>query len=114
MRARGLPSHRLTSSNFSDAYWTIAQLLAHHSSNGCNLMPGDLVGTGTQSGPKPEQGGSLLELSAGGKQPIMLPSGETRTFLADGDTVIFRAYCAREGAARVGFGTCVATVLPAA
>lgn len=113
MRAAGQQPHRLSKSNFSDAYWTIAQLLAHHSSNGCNLMPGDLLGTGTQSGPKPEQGGSLLELSQGGKQPITLPSGETRTFLADGDTVIMRAYCAREGAARVGFGTCVATVLAA-
>lgn len=113
MRAAGQQPHRLSKSNFSDAYWTIAQLLAHHSSNGCNLMPGDLLGTGTQSGPKPEQGGSLLELSQGGKQPITLPSGETRTFLADGDTVILRAYCAREGAARVGFGTCVATVLAA-
>jgi fumarylacetoacetase len=114
MRAAGQQPHRLSKSNFGDdAYWTIAQLIAHHSSNGCNLMPGDLLGTGTQSGPRPEQGGSLLELSAGGKQPITLPGGETRTFLADGDTVIFRAYCAREGAARVGFGTCVATVAAA-
>ena len=113
MRAKGLEPHRLSSSNFCDAYWSIAQLLAHHSSNGCNLMPGDLLGTGTQSGPNPEQGGSLLELSQGGKKPIELPGGETRTFLADGDTVIFRAHCAREGAARVGFGACVATVLAA-
>jgi fumarylacetoacetase len=113
MRQKGMQPHRLSKSSFVDAYWTIAQLIAHHSSGGCNLMPGDLLGTGTQSGPKPEQGGSLLELSAGGKQPIELPGGETRTFLADGDTVILRAYCARDGARRIGLGTCVATVMPA-
>ena len=112
MRASGLPAHRLSQSNFRDAYWTVAQLLTHHSSNGCNLGPGDLLGTGTQSGPMPEQGGSLLELSGGGKQPIALPGGETRTFLADGDTVILRAHCAKPGARRIGFGECMGTVLP--
>ena len=113
MREHGLPPHRLSQSNFRDAYWTVPQLLAHHSCNGCNLGPGDLLGTGTQSGPSPGQGGSMLELSAGGKQPIALPNGETRSFLADGDTVILRAYCAREGARRIGFGECAGTVLPA-
>jgi fumarylacetoacetase len=113
MRRKGMQPHRLSKSSFVDAYWTIAQLLAHHSSGGCNLMPGDLLGTGTQSGPKPEQGGSLLELSQGGKTPIELPGGETRTFLADGDTVILRASCARDGARRIGLGTCVATVMAA-
>ena len=113
MRLAGAQPHRLSKSNFVDAYWTIAQLLAHHSSNGCNLMPGDLLGTGTQSGPKPEQGGSLLELAQGGKKPIELPGGETRTFLEDGDTVIMRAYCQRDGAKRIGFGTCVGQVGPA-
>ncbi|MFO1216820.1 MAG: fumarylacetoacetase [Burkholderiaceae bacterium] len=114
MRAAGLPPHRLSTSNFHDAYWTVAQLIAHHSSNGCNLMPGDLLGTGTLSGPRPEQGASLLELSHGGRQPITLPNGEKRVFLADGDSVILRGWCAREGAARVGFGSCVATVQAAA
>ncbi|HVQ06353.1 MAG TPA: fumarylacetoacetase [Burkholderiaceae bacterium] len=113
MREHGLPPHRLSQSNFRDAYWTVPQLLAHHSCNGCNLGPGDLLGTGTQSGPSPGQGGSMLELSAGGKQPIALPNGETRSFLADGDTVILRAFCAREGARRIGFGECAGTVLPA-
>jgi fumarylacetoacetase len=113
MRAKGLAPHRLSQSNFVDAYWTVAQLLAHHSSGGCNLGPADLFGSGTQSGPAPGQGGSLLELSSGGKQPIALPGGETRTFLADGDTVILRAHCARDGARRIGFGECAGTVLPA-
>jgi fumarylacetoacetase len=113
MSEKNLPPHRLSQSNFRDAYWTVAQLIAHHSSNGCNLGPGDLLGSGTQSGPEPGQGGSLLELSAGGKQPIALPGGETRTFLADGDTVILRASCERAGARRIGFGECAGTVLPA-
>jgi fumarylacetoacetase len=114
MRRAKLPPQRLSQSNFRDAYWTLAQLLTHHASNGCNLQVGDLLGTGTQSGPQPGQGGSLIELSVGGKQPIALPGGETRTFLEDGDTVILRAFCERPGAARIGFGTCAATVLPAA
>jgi fumarylacetoacetase len=113
MRVKGLPPHRLSQSNFADAYWTVAQLLAHHTCNGCNLGPADLLGTGTQSGPLPGQGGSMLELSLGGKQPIALPGGETRSFLADGDTVILRAHCERAGARRIGFGECAGTVLPA-
>jgi fumarylacetoacetase len=113
MRANGIAAQRLSQSNFGDAYWTVAQLLAHHSSNGCNLGSGDLLGSGTQSGPLPGQGGSMLELSLGGKQPIALPGGETRTFLADGDTVMLRAFCARDGARRIGFGECAGTVLPA-
>lgn len=113
MRSAGLPPHRLMRSNFRDAYWTIAQMVAHHSSNGCNLQPGDLLGSGTQSGPQADQGGSLLELTHGGKQPISLPGGETRTFLQDGDTVILRASAERAGARRIGFGPCAGTVLPA-
>jgi fumarylacetoacetase len=113
MREQGLPPHRLSQSNFREAYWSIAQLLAHHSSNGCNIGPGDLLGSGTQSGPAPEQGGSLLELSAGGKQPILLPNGETRTFLADGDSITLRAHCTKPGARRIGFGECTGTILPA-
>ncbi len=113
MRSAGTPAVRLMGSNFRDAYWTLAQLVAHHTSNGCNLQGGDLLGTGTQSGPDEGQGGSLLELSHGGKQALRLPDGETRTFLVDGDTVILRAHCEREGCARIGFGDCAGTVLAA-
>jgi fumarylacetoacetase len=113
MRARGLPPVELSRSNFRDAYWTVAQMLAHHSSGGCNLQTGDLLGTGTQSGPQPGQGGSLLELSMGGKQPVSLPGGETRSFLQDGDRLILRGHCERAGARRIGFGECSGTVLPA-
>jgi fumarylacetoacetase len=112
MRERAEPAVRLMQSNFRDAYWTLAQLVAHHASNGCNLRPGDLLGSGTQSGPQPGQGGSLLELTQGGKQPITLPNGEARTFLRDGDTVILRAFCERAGRRRIGFGDCAASVLP--
>ena len=113
MRDKGLPPHALSHSNFRDSYWSVAQLLAHHSSNGCNLQTGDLLGTGTQSGPQPGQGGSMLELSMGGKQALALPGGETRSFLQDGDCVILRAHCERAGARRIGFGECRGTVLPA-
>jgi fumarylacetoacetase len=104
---------RLMSSNFRDAYWSIAQLVAHHTVNGCNLQPGDLLGSGTISGPAPGQGGSLLELTAGGKQPLRLANGEVRAFLEDGDTVLLRAHCERPGFRRIGFGVCAGTVLPA-
>ena len=113
MRARGDSAVPLSHSNFKDAYWTLAQLLTHHASNGCNLQPGDLLGTGTQSGPEPGQGGSLLELSMGGQQPIALPGGEQRRFLQDGDTLVLRAFCQRPGTARIGFGDCAGTVLAA-
>ena len=103
---------RLMQSNFRDAYWTVAQMLAHHASNGCNLQPGDLLGSGTQSGPGLADGGSLLELTRGGKQALTLAGGETRSFLQDGDTVILRAHCERAGARRIGFGDCSGTVLP--
>jgi len=112
MRAAGEPAHRLTCSNAKDAaYWTPAQLLAHHTVNGCNLQPGDLLGSGTLSGVQPEQAGSLLEITAGGKSPLRLPNGEARTFLEDGDTVILRGSCRRDGAARIGFGECRGTVV---
>jgi fumarylacetoacetase len=113
MIARGDPAVRLSRADFADAYWTPAQMLAHHASNGCNLLPGDLLGTGTQSGPDAGQGGSLLELSVGGRQPIRLPDGEERTFLEDGDCVILRGHCERAGARRIGFGECSGVVLPA-
>ena len=110
MKAQGVAAVRLTQSNFTDAYWTLAQMVVHHTSNGCNLQSGDLLGTGTLSGAAPGQGGSLLELSQGGKLPLELPNGEQRTFLLDGDTVTLRAHCERAGFARIGFGECVGTV----
>ncbi len=113
MRAAGVPAQRLSQSNFRDSWWTLGQMLTHHTVNGCNLMPGDLLGSGTQSGPQPAQAGSLLELSAGGKQPITLPGGEQRTFLEDGDRVILRGWCERAGYARIGFGEASGMVLPA-
>ena len=103
----------LSTSSFKHSYWTLAQMVAHHTVNGCNLQPGDLLGSGTQSGPLPEEAGSLLELSNGGKQPFTLSNGETRTFLNDGDVVIMRGWCEKEGAARIGFGEVSALVLPA-
>lgn len=103
----------LSRSNFRDAYWTIAQLVAHHTVNGCNLLPGDLLGTGTLSGPRPGQEGSMLELSDGGKTPITLPNGETRRFLDDHDEVILRAHCSKPGYPTISFGECAGVVLPA-
>ena len=113
MRERALGATRLSRTSFRHAYWTIAQMVAHHTVNGCNLQSGDLFGSGTQSGPSPEEAGSLLELSRGGKEPIRLPDGETRGFLDDGDTVIMRGFCARPGAPRIGFGEVEGRVLPA-
>lgn len=114
MREQGLPAHGLSRSNFADAaYWTVAQMVAHHTVGGCALRPGDLFGSGTLSGPRPEQAGSLLELSQGGKRAIELPGGEQRTFLADGDEVSLRGVCEKPGAARIGFGACTARVLAA-
>ena len=114
MRAQGRGAQRLSQSNFRDAYWTLAQMVAHHTVNGCNLQPGDLLGSGTQSGALPEEAGSLLELSVGGKQPIALADGESRAFLEDGDRVMLRGWCERAGAVRIGFGEAAGTVLPAA
>ncbi len=112
MRAASAPPLRLSCSNAAEAaYWTAAQLVAHHTVNGCNLQSGDLLGSGTLSGPDPQQAGSLLELTAGGKQALTLPDGEKRTFLEDGDTLILRAWCEREGAVRIGFGEAAGTVL---
>lgn len=114
MREAGTPEVLLSRAAMREAaYWTPAQLVAHHTVNGCNLQPGDLLGTGTLSGPAPEQGGSLLELSQGGKVPVAVGAGETRTFLQDGDTLILRAYCERPGQRRIGLGRCEGTVLPA-
>jgi fumarylacetoacetase len=113
LREKGLPAHRLSASNTRHLYWTVAQLVAHHASGGCNLRPGDIFGTGTISGPSEDALGSLLEISAGGRRPLTLASGETRRFLEDGDTVIMRARCRREGFATIGFGECRGTIEPA-
>ena len=113
MRAHAVPPVRLAQAGFRDSYWSIAQMVAHHTVNGCNLQPGDLLGTGTQSGPRPEQAGSLLELTAGGTRAVSLPGGEQRFFLADGDRVILSAWCERRGFARIGFGQAAGTVVAA-
>ena len=107
MASAGAPPVTLSSSRWPDAgYWTAAQLVTHHTVGGCNLQPGDLLGTGTLSGPTPDQAGSLLELSMGGKAPITLPNGEQRTFLVDGDRVVLRGRCSAAGAVSLGFGEC--------
>lgn len=113
MRSAGLPGQLLSRANYRDAYWTVAQMIAHHTVNGCNLQSGDLLGTGTLSGPRSEQAGSLLELTAGGKRPIALANGETRGFLEDGDTVVLHAWCEGAGRRRIGFGECAGRVEPA-
>jgi len=114
MKAAGQPAVRLSQANVLEAaYWTPAQLVAHHTSNGCNLQIGDLLGSGTLSGPKPGQGGSLLELSQGGKVPLVLPGDEKRTFLEDGDTLTLKAYCEAPGAVRIGLGSVSGTISPA-
>jgi len=106
MRAAGDKPARVSLGNLRDLYWTPAQMLAHHTSNGCNLRPGDLLATGTVSGPTPESVGSLLERTKRGAEPLALPNGEQRKFLEDGDEVILRGWCEREGFARIGFGEC--------
>ncbi len=114
MRDAELPPHRLSRGSAAAAmYWSAAQIVAHHASNGCNLQPGDLIGTGTLSTDQDDGLGSLIEISRGGSAPITLPNGETRSFLEDGDEVILRAWCEREGAARIGFGECVGRVVQA-
>jgi fumarylacetoacetase len=113
LRSKGLPPQRIALSGTRYMYWTVAQLAAHHTSNGCNLNPGDLFGSGTISAPTEEGFGSLLEVTQGGKKPIKLRSGETRTFLEDGDEVILRGRARRDGHATIGFGDCRAKILPA-
>jgi fumarylacetoacetase len=112
-RGAGHGAMRLSRTSYRHAYWTPAQLVAHHSVNGCALQPGDLLGTGTLSGPAPDEAGALIELTRGGREPLALPDGTARTFLLDGDAVILRGWCEAPGAARIGFGECRGTVLPA-
>lgn len=113
MRDQGIAPHRVSKAGFRDMYWTPAQMLTHHASAGCNMRTGDLLGSGTVSGTSRESRGSMLELTWRGSEPLTLPSGETRKFLEDGDEVIMRGYCEREGVRRIGFGECRGTILPA-
>jgi fumarylacetoacetase len=113
MRAGAVPAFRLSLGTTRDLYWTVAQLVAHQTSGGCDLHPGDLLGSGTISGTEPGSAGSLLEITEGGRKPISLPSGETRRFLEDGDEIILRGRCHREGAATIGFGDCRGRIAPA-
>ena len=113
LQAKGLAPQRLSVGNARHLYWTVAQLVTHHSSGGCNLRAGDLFGTGTISAPEDGGLGSLLEISGGGRRPIELPSSETRRFLEDGDTVVMRARCRRQGFATIGLGECRGTIAPA-
>ena len=113
MRDAGDEPHRLSQSAAEHMYWTVAQIVTHHASNGCDLRPGDLLGTGTISGPNDDSLGSLMEMSKGGKEPITLPNGETRGFLEDGDEIILKATAKADGAVPIGFGECRAVVRPA-
>jgi fumarylacetoacetase len=106
MRDAGVPAWRVSTGSFAAMYWTVAQLVAHHTSNGCNLQPGDLLASGTVSGPTKESRGCLLERTWRGTEPLTLPTGESRRFLDDGDEVIMRAWCQRDGWRRIGFGEC--------
>ena len=113
MREEGATPVRLSSASTLDLYWSFAQMLAHHASNGCNMRPGDLFGSGTVSGAAAAARGCLLEITRRGEEPVTLSSGETRTFLEDGDEVILRGSCAREGFRRIGLGECRGRVFPA-
>jgi fumarylacetoacetase len=115
MRKNGIAPLVLSRGKADSAmYWSAAQIVAHHSSNGCNLQPGDLIGTGTLSTDSDEGLGSLLEISRGGKRPVQMPNGETRSFLEDGDEICLSAWCEREGAVRIGLGECVGRVVSGA
>jgi fumarylacetoacetase len=112
MRAQNSEPFRISMGTFGEMYWTMAQLVTHHSSNGCNLRPGDLLGSGTVSGPTPESRGCLLERTMRGSDPLQMPTGERRAFLEDGDEVTMRGYCERSGHPRIGFGECHGRVVP--
>ena len=112
-RLQGRAPARLSATSFRHQYWSAAQMIAHHAAGGCGLQPGDLLGSGTISGPGPGEAGALLELAHGGRQPVDIGGGEQRGFLRDGDSIILRGWCDKSGAARIGFGECRGTVLPA-
>jgi fumarylacetoacetase len=113
MRERGLAPQTITRPKFADQYWTVAQMVTHHAVNGCSLLPGDLLGSGTVSGPREDELGCLKELTLDGKRPLVLPDGEQRVYIEDGDEVIFRARCERTGFVSIGFGECTGQVMPA-
>lgn len=113
MRQDGTEPQRLSLSNLRHSYWSMSQLVTHHTVNGCNLRAGDLLGSGTQSGPAPEEAGSLLELTQGGKQAITLANGEQRVFIEDGDSIIMRAWTEKQNCPRIGFGEVMGKLLPA-
>ena len=123
MRSENMAPHSISSTSFTNMYWTVAQMLTHHASNGCNLQPGDLMASGTVSGPERTERGCLLELTWDGdkdnpvpgsqRTPLQLPTGETRKFLEDGDEVTMVGHCEREGYRSIGFGECRGTILPA-
>jgi fumarylacetoacetase len=110
MRRENATALRLSQGNLRDLYWTPAQMLTHHTSNGCNMRSGDLLGTGTVSGATGDSLGSLLEITRRGAEPLQLPNGESRRFLEDGDEVTLRGYSEREGHPRIGFGSCQGTI----
>ncbi len=110
MRGESAPPTRILTSNARHLYWTPAQMVAHHTVNGCNLEAGDLIGTGTISGPSPEQLSSMLEFTAAGTKPVVLPNGERRGFLSDGDEIMFKGRCNRKGFASIGFGSCTGRI----
>ena len=112
-RAQGKTPSRVSGTSFRHQYWTVAQMVTQHTMGGCNLQSGDLLGTGTISGPTPAEAGAIIEQTRGGREPITLEGGETRAFLQDGDAVILRGWCEKPGAARIGFGECRGEVLPA-
>lgn len=114
MRDAGTPALRISRGTFRHTYWTVAQMVTHHTSNGCNLVSGDLLASGTVSGPDETSRGALIEVTWRGEKPIELPTGEKRRFLKDGDEVVMTASCEREGFRRMGFGECRGTVVPAA
>ncbi len=110
MREAGMAAHVLSRSNANDLYWTVAQMVAHHASNGCNLQAGDLFGSGTVSGTAPGSAGCMLEMTRGGRNPVTLPNGETRAYLEDGDEITFLGHARRDGFVSIGFGPCGGTV----
>ncbi|MDO9195311.1 fumarylacetoacetase [Rhodoferax sp.] len=112
-RARGLGAARLSHTSFRHQYWSVAQMVTHHTMGGCNLQPGDLLGSGTISGPTPQEAGALIELTEGGRKPVILDDGEQRGFLHDGDAVILKGWCEKPGHARIGFGQSQGEILPA-
>ena len=112
MREAGQAAAVVCKTSYRHAYWTVAQMVTHHTVNGCNLQAGDLLGSGTLSGPTLDQAGALIELTQGGKNPLQLPNGEQRIYLEDGDAVVLRGWCEKPDATRIGFGECVGQVLP--